>query len=411
MRVGILTYHCVPNFGAQLQAMSTIGYLKKMGHTPILLHWYPKDLEALYARRVPKIQRKSQMQFAETHFPLSSLCRNEKQLIKEIERQQLDMIITGSDALFKYKPICDRERAFSKRRLRFVNNYVSCEDLEGNPFFCDYYGELSRQIPVVAFSVSSQGCPYYKMTAAEREKMRHYLRNFKKITVRDQWTKSMVEEIAGLKNIEITPDPVFAFNQNCYIPIPSKDEIQRRFALPDRYSLFSFSPNLLNDGYVKGVASLMNSRRICPIALPEPEGLGDYGIEKKIHLPLSPVDWYSLIYYSEGYIGTRMHPIIVCLHNCIPFFSFDGNLIMESSNRKCIKIRSKIYDIVNNANLAEYLFFYNYNVGKLPSANLICNLISRFPKTNVLHYSKLKLKEYEKTMCLILSEHRNSENP
>ena len=109
MRIGILTYHCVPNFGAQLQAMSTVGYLKRMGHTPILLHWYPKDLEALYTRRVPKIQRKCQMQFAETHFPLSSLCRNEKQLIKEIERQQLDMIITGSDALFKYKPICDRE--------------------------------------------------------------------------------------------------------------------------------------------------------------------------------------------------------------------------------------------------------------------------------------------------------------
>ena len=86
MRVGILTYHCVPNFGAQLQAMSTVGYLKKMGHTPVLLHWYPKDLEQLYARRVPKIQGMCQMQFAETFYPLSALCRNEKQLIKEIER-------------------------------------------------------------------------------------------------------------------------------------------------------------------------------------------------------------------------------------------------------------------------------------------------------------------------------------
>ena len=98
MRIGVLTYHCVPNFGAQLQAMSTIGFLKRVGHTPVLLHWYPKDLEDVYRRRVSKEQIVCQMQFAEDNFPLSSLCRNEKQLIKEIEKQQLDMIITGSDA-------------------------------------------------------------------------------------------------------------------------------------------------------------------------------------------------------------------------------------------------------------------------------------------------------------------------
>lgn len=31
MKIGILTYHCVPNFGAQLQTISTVGYVKKNG--------------------------------------------------------------------------------------------------------------------------------------------------------------------------------------------------------------------------------------------------------------------------------------------------------------------------------------------------------------------------------------------
>lgn len=393
MRVGILTYHCVPNFGAQLQAMSTVGYLKRMGHTPILLHWYPKDLEALYARRVPTIQRKCQMQFAETNFPLSSLCRNEKQLIKEIERQQLDMIITGSDALFKYKPICDRERAFSKRKLRFVNNYVSSEDLDGNPFFCDYYGELSRQIPVFAFSVSSQSCPYFRMSEEEREKMGRYLHNFKKITVRDQWTKAMVEDIAGLKDIEITPDPVFAFNQNCYINIPSKEEILTRFSLPEHYSLFSFAKGVLPIKYIEEIGHAIKQHGITPVALAEPEGLGDVFFSDQVDLPLSPIEWYSLIKNADAYIGTRMHPIIVSLHNAVPFFSFDGNGTVDvhgSFNQKS----SKIYDILNKVDLLDNIFMM-WSRKQMPDSEQVMNTIMRIDREKCRKLSALMFQKYE----------------
>ena len=391
MRIGILTYHCVPNFGAQLQAMSTVGYLKRMGHTPILLHWYPKDLEALYARRVPRSQRKCQMQFAETNFPLSSLCRNEKQLIKEIERQQLDMIITGSDALFKYKPICDRERAFSKRKLRFVNNYVSSEDLDGNPFFCDYYGELSRKIPVVAFSVSSQNCPYFRMTEDEREKMGRYLQNFKKITVRDQWTKSMVEEIAGLKNIEITPDPVFAFNQNCYIDIPSKEEICSRFSLPEHYAMLSFSKDVLSIQYKEAIGHAIKQQRIEPVALAEPEGLGDIIFSNQVNLPLSPIEWYSLIKNADTYIGTRMHPIIVCLHNAVPFFSFDGNGTVDAVTGHFDKKSSKVYDILEMAGFEDFTYALNSDYD-LPDENIIMNNLYSFSREKCKLFSNRQSK-------------------
>lgn len=38
-----------------------------------------------------------------------------------------------------------------------------------------------------------------------------------------------------------------------------------------------------------------------------------------ISIPLNPIDWYALIKYSKGYIGERMHPIVVSLHNSVPF--------------------------------------------------------------------------------------------
>ncbi|MBR6962969.1 MAG: polysaccharide pyruvyl transferase family protein [Prevotella sp.] len=393
MRIGILTYHCVPNFGAQLQAMSTIGYLKKMGHTPVLLHWYPKDLEQQYARRVSKVQRNCQMQFAESFFPLSALCRNEKQLIKEIERQQLDMIITGSDALFRYVPKCDRKKSFSKRRLRFVNNFVSCEDLYGNPFFCDYYGELSRQIPVVAFSVSSQSCPYFRMNQEERDIMGQYLRNFSKITVRDQWTKSMVEEIAGLKHIAITPDPVFAFNQNCNIVIPSKEDICARFSLPEHYVLFSFSQGLLEKDYVQGIANVLKQKGLAPVGLPEPEGLGNYGLEKSIDMPLNPIDWYALIKNSDGYVGTRMHPIIVCLHNAVPFFSFDGNGTIDAVSGMFNQKSSKIYDILKKASLEDYTYPLQGR-STIPSKERVVGYLLSFNRTRCVCFAENMYKNY-----------------
>lgn len=396
MRVGILTYHCVPNFGAQLQAMSTVGCLKRMGHTPILLHWYPKDLEALYARRVPKSQRKCQMQFAETHFPLSSLCRNEKQLIKEIERQQLDMIITGSDALFKYKPLYDRERSFSKRRLRFVNNYVSCEDLDGNPFFCGYYGDLSRKIPVVAFSVSSQNSPYFRMNNEEREKMGDYLRNFKKITVRDQWTKAMVEEIAGLENIAITPDPVFAFNQNSYIHIPSKEEICSRFSLPEHYTLFSFAKGVVPVQYGQNIGGMLQQHGIEPVSLTEPEGLGDIIFPHQVDQPLNPIEWYALIKNADAYIGTRMHPIIVSLHNAVPFFSYDGNGTSDihgSFNQNS----SKIYDILKMANFENNTYPLRSH-STMPSIERVVNTILSFDRAQCVSFADSMYKNYMSAM-------------
>ena len=56
MRIGVLTYHCPPNFGAQLQAISTVGFLRNAGHEVVVLNWYAKDLEEMYSQRIPPQQ-------------------------------------------------------------------------------------------------------------------------------------------------------------------------------------------------------------------------------------------------------------------------------------------------------------------------------------------------------------------
>lgn len=64
----------------------------------------------------------------------------------------------------------------------------------------------------------------------------------------------MVEQINHRKNVDITPDPVFSFNQNCYLHIPSKQEIIDKFGLKDKYVLLSFSDWYNNASYISKLA-------------------------------------------------------------------------------------------------------------------------------------------------------------
>ena len=155
------------------------------------------------------------------------------------------------------------------------------------------------------------------------------LLNFNTISVRDVWTKRMVEKVTGINDIKVYPDPVFSFNNNCYLPIPTKKEIMEKFHLNEKYVLFSFSGKYCNEPYIQSLADEVERHGFQPVALPMPEKLFAASIKKTIQLPLSPIEWYALIIHSCGYVGERMHPIVVCLHNVIPFFCFDEYGIIE----------------------------------------------------------------------------------
>lgn len=401
MKIGILTYHCVPNFGAQLQATSTVGYLKRMGHEAVVLNWYPKDLEDMYANRVPKEQIEAHNAYTNKYLPITSICRTEKDLVNVIEQNNIDAIIVGSDALFKYVPEKNR-RWFSKRKLRFFERKImSCELFDGNPFFGGFITKLNKRIPTVAFSVSSQNCDYQSMTAREIALMKSAMDNFSYISVRDEWTKGMVETITGKQDVEVTPDPVFSFNQNCYIQLPSKVELLRKFHLQEKYILISFSTWYSKESYIKQIADEAEKRGYQPVAFPMPEKLFSVGLVSSIQLPLSPIDWYALIMYSAGYIGERMHPIVVCLHNAVPFFCFDEYGIYQKSFGGLIKKydinSSKTYHILNNAGLEDWVYSYKGN-NMMPTPISVVNRIEQFNKAKCEKFSISQQKRYEQAM-------------
>lgn len=331
---------------------------------------------------------------------MTSLCRKEDDLLRVIEKEDFDMIFTGSDALFRYVPQCNRFRAFSWRKMRYVNNYTSCEDIADNPFFCTYYPKLHKKIPVVAFSVSSQSCPFYLMTKSERDRMSSCMKNFRHITVRDEWTQKMVTEVAGIKDVPITPDPVFAFNSNIASPLPNLKDLVDGYHLPENYALVSFPVDSVSSIYVQQIADLLKERGITLVALPVPEGLNDFGLDHSIPLPLDPLTWYALIVNSRGYIGTRMHPVIVCLHNAIPFFSYDGNGTINADGSFNTR-SSKTYDILLRAGLQDNIFMTNSGA-PLPSADSVVDHLLSFDREKCASFANVMRDKYNQAMFTTL---------
>ncbi len=414
MRIGILTYHCVPNFGAQLQAASTVGYLKKHGHEPFVLHWYPEELEQMYAQRISQEQIDCHEKFTEEILPTTSLCRTVEQLVKIVDNLALDGIIAGSDALFKYSPLAFRNDIRRKIAARLFGRQYHWDKLEGNPFFGGFAHELKRPVPMCAFSVSSQNCPYQLLDSNEILKLKEALSAYSFISLRDEWTKQMVSHIMQKESYPITPDPVFSFNANLHFNLPEKEELLEKFNLPENYILLSFSKHFATDDYLRSLSAEFSSRGLCPVSFPMPEALRIIPETKHIPLPLSPSDWYALIKHSHAYVGERMHPVVVALHNAVPLFSFDEYGTYRRSlfgKKKAFELKSsKTWLVLSEAGLSEH--FYSYNSGhSLPTPATVADSIAKFDKSKCLAFSNLQQQRYENGMkALLESMTANSNN-
>lgn len=408
MKIGILTYHCVPNFGAQLQTLSTVCYLRNQGHEPIVLHWYPADLKNIY-KWIDKAQIAAHDDFSAAYLPLSALCETEDELIDEIDKLQLDAILLGSDALFKYVPLL--RRVYLKKGKRrphlIIEKVPSVERIQGNPFFGGFISKLHKQVPVSVYAVSAQNTSFNLMTFMEKYLMKSGMCNFRFVSVRDEWTREMVESVMNVSKIDIYPDPVFAFNNNALELIPSKEYILEKYSLPKNYVLLSFRTGMCSDEYIQSLALALRSKGMSPIALTMPEGVNCAEVKPEIDTPLSPMDWYALIKHSNGYIGERMHPIVVAMHNCVPCFSFDEygaslpDKVIFPRYGKWDKGHSKIYHIMHSANLLSNWFAYGSNQ-PLPDPQYIVESILSFDKKICEDFINQQYIKYEEGMQKVL---------
>lgn len=398
MNIGILTFYKVNNFGANLQAVSTYYNLIKKGHTPILIHYESKDsLERKHKKH--NVQSQEHLNFLERTVPnQTEICYNENDIAKIIQKYNIEAIIIGSDAVVQHHPLLARIRK-GKRKPFYIT-----KTLPETTFPNCFWGVgITESIPMAMMSVSSQNSEYKFFSKSLKEKMKKALERMKYISVRDEWTQKMFLAISSNLNIQVTPDPVFAFNQNAEQFIPTEEELRQKYSLPDRYVLVSLHSQSLSEQQLFKLKVGFEEKGLECVAFTMPTGIKfKHPFTKKIDIPLPPEDWYGLLKYASAYVGSNMHPIVVCLHNAVPCFSIDHWGTRDFWGHHKNDGSSKVNDILKIFDLQEYIVPIEEDHCPVNPSYIVDKIVS-FPRQKVLAKSKDMNNIYEKMMEKIIS--------
>lgn len=389
-KIGLLTYHSVYNFGANLQALSSLWYFKKRGYNIKIINWRPKDLFEHYQKATPKTQAEIHEVFFERFFDTTEVCQTDEEIVQVIEKESIDAIVIGSDAVCRHFPFLMRWRP--SRTYTFLKNGLYSPDIFPNPYWGSFYERLTRKIPMILMSVSSQGTQYKYTLFDERKDVAMALKNFSFISVRDTWSQKVFNYFSyGKKTPLITPDPVFGFNINVSQELISK-EILKRFCLPEKYIILSFKKKYSpSKDWVVRFVQCCNRVGISVVSLPYPQEENFLDVDINLSLPITPLEWYNIIKYSKGYVGNNMHPIVVSMHNAIPFVSFDYYANVGLFSRKVDLQCSKIYDLLSKVGMLDYYVNVQSSSFQFPDPELVFERVSNFD----LERGKILAKEKE----------------
>lgn len=390
-KIGLLTYHAVCNFGANCQALSTISYFKKNGMDIEIINWQPDDLREYYKKTVPEEQIQEHDTFVDRFLPTSPLLKTLEEIQAYLKQNIFDAIIVGSDAVFNYHPILTRIYPSKKQLVKYVR--PTSDHIFPNPF----WGCFDSNAKLFALSACAQALNYGACLPFEKKRLRQALAKFGFISVRDRWAKMIMEKLMPQTDIILSPDPVFGLNANC--PGFITDDVIDKYELPSKYVIFSFlNKKYFDKEWFNSLYEGFREQGFSVVNLAMPEGCLDIKSDLTINTPLPVQDWYNIIRLSSGYIGQRMHPMIVAMVNNVPVFIFDHYVIRGTNNLDS----SKIYDLLERADMLECYVNLDKKVD-FPTSEIV-NIINNFDLTKEYAFVKEYEKKYEELMSLIVAK-------
>lgn len=378
MKIGLLAYHAACNFGAFLQLLSTVEYIKKQGDEPIVINWIPKDFSKDYEKRSLPEVRELYASLRKQYYPMTELCETEQQVAQIIEKEGIEAVIIGSDAVIQHHPLRERLH-FPCRRIVYIAHPTS-DRMYPNCFWGTFNQYLKAPIPIAIISGSSQDSKFHFIKGKKKSKMKKSLLNFRYISVRDDWTQKMIEYLTDQEiKPEVTPDPVFAFNHNALHFIPSEEEITKKFNIPKKYIILSFKGSKsVNQEWINEFQRQANAKGLACVKLPYADAPAFGKIQYSVGNTISPLEWYALIKYSKGYVGNNMHPIVTSLTNGVPFYCFDNYGIPQINGKWTNGESSKIYHILKQADLLENRIYISAKDYIPTSTDTVLNSILSF---------------------------------
>lgn len=292
MKIGILTYHHVLNYGAVLQAYALSRYLRDQGYDVETIDYRPtKALEAyhkaFFEESNPHLRENREREarfeaFIRREMPLSPRPFHSRDGFAEL-RNRYDAVITGSDEVWN------------------INSFRGYD----TSYFLDF-AEGARKISYAA----SFG--YTSTTGQHREDIARLLKSFHAVSVRDNEATRMLREECGVEAEKVVDPTLLLDNYDRVIQKPAEKGfvlVYSNCAEPEAAYIRRFA-----EQHGKTIISIV------------------YPIEGAINkLTLSPGEWIGYYAAADYIFNGFFHGVIFSLIFRKPFTAF-------SSPQKIMKI-------------------------------------------------------------------------
>lgn len=301
MRIGILTVPFNNNYGGFLQAFALKRILTDMGHEVIFINrrrnrkrnykTIIKDLLVkLHLRedRVKKISKYTNQFKREYLYPITEEYYTSQELRKCL-KYKLDMVIVGSDQVWRYKYAKD-----------------SIDD-----FYCNFLE--GTNIPHFSYA-ASMGTDVMEYPKDKIEICSKLLKNFKTISVREQSTVDILKSNFGVKDAQVVLDPTFLLDKQIYIEL-----FKNEYNTPQKPYVFAYVLDE-NSELRNTIEEFASQHELDIINL-----RAQTGNIKDIKI-IEPVEkWLSALYYSDYVITDSFHGTVFSLIFKKPFVVY-GNI-------------------------------------------------------------------------------------
>ncbi len=293
-----------------------------MGHTVLVYDWCPPILGAKMEVQHSQEQRDACRSFAQRHLPLSLPASNDNELVDITDAFGADLVLVGSDAVFHLA------RQSRGHKLPETITFP-------NPFWLGWLDRCRRRPLSFAIAASAMGTVFPLLPLRTQNEAGQMLRAMTGITVRDTWSRGMVEWLTFNRvRPGILPDPAFVLNE----VLSPAEVVEPPEAAPQSYVLLGFNNHCFpKQSWLETITALIRKRGFRVYSLPTHGSAHSFG-DRVLPDSLSPLDWYSWIKYSAGYIGPTFHTPVCCLANNVPFVSLD-------LSRPVLRCRSKIWNL------------------------------------------------------------------
>ncbi|MFD2966735.1 polysaccharide pyruvyl transferase family protein [Sphingobacterium bambusae] len=301
MKIGIVTFHNVYNYGGMLQAYALCQFLNRDGNNCVCIDYRQPALTAKYSHRFWDV-RKSIIQnvkhlvayyllkrdfhkekvfngFLKSHIPLSS----EVNSLGEFANisKDFDILVSGSDQL--WNPI------FTGGALDPV-----------------YFLETSEKARKFAYA-SSAGAYQYK--DAELNQIKSYLLNYERIAVREEFLKDQLDSVHN--DVSVVIDPTLLLNRDRWSEIRQPID-----GLPAKYVLLYTFDNNLDSIKIAKKVSLSLGIPVVSLFRVKSDVKVDYTLDS-----LSPQQFIELVNNADFVVTNSFHGTAFAVNFSKDFFS------------------------------------------------------------------------------------------